>query len=207
MRSAHLVLAAWALAGGGHSSPAYADIPSPTNSYVDPCLIACPEGDVEFRVVARHFSNTPVAGSHVVINVCDCPTGVLCPANPSQSYSVTGCQAYLQADLNGEARFPLQAGGGCAAGSVKIYADGVLLASRALASPDQDGSGYVEAADAAILDAKIAGGAFDPTADLNCDGALSSADRAVFDLHRGHAFPIPTPVPWKSWGSVKAFYR
>ncbi len=207
MRFAESFLLVAALAGGGLVVPCHAAVPSPTQSFVAPCLIACPAGDIHFEVVVRDFANNPVANSTVTIEVCDCPTAALCPANPSQPYTVTSCRAHMSSDLNGQVLFPLQAGGGCPAGVVKVYADGVPLANRALASPDQDGSGDVSGLDVVILDAKIAAGTFDPTADLNCDGALTAADRAVYTQHAGHGFPIPTPVRSRSWGSVKSYYR
>jgi hypothetical protein len=79
------------------------------------------------------------------------------------------------------------------------------LATRALASPDQNGDGLVEAQDVGLLQAKA--GSQDPTGDLDCDGSITPADVTLLQAHAGHACSLPTRTEPGTWGRIKTIYR
>jgi hypothetical protein len=204
-RSAPVVLALAALALATPS--ARAAVPSPQNSTVESCLRVCPAGDIHIRVVVRDLANNPIAGSSVLLDFCSCPFITLCPLLGGEPYAPSGpCGVVMLTDAAGVAEFPLRAGGVCV-GTVNVYADGVNLAQRGhVASPDQNGDLTVNGTDQALLNAKL-GGPYDPTADLNCSGALEAGDQAVQAGHLGHSCAAVVPTLPKSWGTLKTIYR
>jgi len=190
------------------SAGAALDVPSPANSSVDPCLVVCPAGEIVFRVVVRDLNHNPVVNSQVVIDFCGCPNVVLCPLSLTDPYVRLGaCQIVKIAGAQGIADFAIRAGGGCASLGARVYADGILLAQRNVASPDQDGNLVVEVGDLALADAKR--GSADPTADFDCDGLVTSPDVDSVVPHGKHDCPPPDPTPAlpRSWGEVKVIYR
>jgi len=164
---------------------------------VDPCLVLCPAGDFTFHVVVRDIANVPVAGASVVVNLCNCPSVHLC-SGP--------CDVLVTSDAAGNATFNIKGGGLCPGAVASVTADGVLLASRAVASPDQDGDLTVTAADIAIINGKLLL-PYDPGADLNCDGTVNSTDVSIASSHSGHDCQGVVPTEEHSWGEVKAIYR
>ncbi len=199
MRRSHRGLAALcaaaAIAGRAEASP-----PSPLTSYVDPCIVVCPAGDFSFRVVARRASGIPASGAWVQLELCGCPD-VNLVSNPA-AYSVTdGCWVSRAADASGLADIPLAAGGICSETSIRVFADGVLLAIRtAVASPDRDGDLVVNPSDLARLQGKL--GTADPSADFDCSGQVSEADLSVAEAHLGHAAAAPVGVPGETEAAV-----
>ncbi len=182
-------------------------VPSPFTSSVDPCLVLCPYGDLAFSVVVRDIANNPVVNSSVLLDCSSCPGLRLCP-NQEVGTTVSSSPCYIQrvTNLTGTVVFHLHAGGLCPGSLIGIFADGIQLARRALASPDQNGSLFVNGTDLAIVQAKIGGG-FDATADLDCDGALSNGDLVEAQRHTGHACDLVVPNLPQSWGRVKIRYR
>lgn len=191
---------------------AIAAVPSPANSTTPPCLAPCPMGDVALTVVVRDFANNPVAGSSVVFSFADCPNAFLCPPRPNDDYTVDLTLRTIRAitDASGTVTIHPRVGGTGPAGSVGLFADGVLLRSYALASPDQNGNGVCVSlvdTDDAIFAAKL--GALDPTADFNCSGGpVDAADQLYFFQHHSHSCDgFVDPVIRKNWGSLKLHYR
>lgn len=180
------------------SSVAGAGVPSPAQSSVDPCLIVCPAGDIAFHVTVRDIANNPVGGAIVMIDLCPCVGHGfdLCPG--------ISCQVTAVANAAGTATVNIAGGGAGCSSPVNVYADGILLASRRIASPDQNGDLVVDAADAAILGGKI--GTTDPTGDLDCDGSVTPNDQTVRAQHAQHSCGV-VPTQARSWGFTKAFYR
>jgi hypothetical protein len=157
----------------------------------------CPDGDFTFHVTVRDIANAPVPGAAVVVNLCNCSSVHLC-SGP--------CDILVVADAAGNASFQIKGGGICASGGATVTADGVILATRAVASPDQDGDLSVTAADIGIINAKESL-PYDPGADLNCDGLVSNGDVAIATAHIGHNCQGPVPTEGQSWGKLKAIYR
>src|SRR5262245_56402780 len=176
------------------SLPASAAVPSPATSVVDPCLIVCPSGDFAFHVAVRDAANAPVPGATVLINLCQCPSVHLCQGS---------CDVVKPTDAAGNVTFNIKAGGVCLCG-VTIFADGVLLATRLVASTDQDGDLDVDGTDQFDVLSKM--GTPSPEADLDCDGLVTSADLTIDVNHGGHNCEV-VPTGPQSWGRTKAIYR
>lgn len=177
------------------SQPALAGVPDPAHSTMDACLVVCPEGDFTFHVTVRDIAGNPIANSSVHVDMCLCPSVIPCPGE--------GCTYIKLTDAAGNATLQIKAGGTCLAG-VLITADGVVLGSRAVASPDQNGDLIVDAADYAAAVGKL--GLSDPTADFDCDGGVTNADLNVVYAHAGHSCQA-VPGLQQSWGRMKAIYR
>jgi hypothetical protein len=188
---------------------ASADIPSPARSSVDPCVVLCPAGDLALHVIVRNAADIPQPGSVVDLEFSACPEFHLCAPLGGEPYTHLSGSGFdlvrTTANGQGAAVLPVRAGGGCPAGLARVYADGVPLALRAIASPDQNGDGIVQALDATLLQSKI--GTTDPTGDFDCDGMVTSADVAILNAHMGHACAQPTPVRPDTWGRLKMLYR
>ena len=195
------------------STQAAAAVPSPVNSSVPACMALCPLGDMPFTVTVRDFANNPIAGSSVVIDFSGCPNGAyICPTRPGDPYSVNLVARTLSmvTPANGAVTFPARIGGVGPAGCAKVFADGVLLRSYALASPDQNGNGLAASVidvDPALFAAKL--GTVDPTADFDCSGgAVDLADQLIFNQNLSHSCDgIVLPVQRHTWGSLKSHYR
>jgi hypothetical protein len=183
-----------------------AGVPSPANSSVDPCLVLCPAGDIPFNVVVHDLSNNPVQSSFVVLDFSACPAFVHCASMPPSlivndaAHTIGGFT-----DTHGLMTFAIPMGGTCAGNAVRVIADAVVLATRSLASPDRDGSLFVTGADQAAVQALVGSG--DPTADFNCDGAVTIADVVFVGQHIGHTCEGATPSRSRSWGALKLIYR
>ncbi len=196
MRAFHL-LVPLALLALVVAAQAGLSVPSPFNSNVPSCLRVCPFGDLTYTVVIRDQASSPIVGSVVQIDFINCSTFHLCPPpTPQNTTQSTNGQ--------GVAVFALKGGGGCAR-SVRVFADGVLMASSvSVASPDQDGNLFVTGLDQTVLAAKTAA---DPTGDLNCNGTHDAADGNVITAHMGHYCDGVIPVAPHSWGQLKVHYR
>jgi hypothetical protein len=190
------------------STASRAGVPSPSESVLDPCLVVCPAGEIVFHVLVRDINHSPLANSSVVIDFCGCPNVTLCPVSTTDPYTrPSACQIRMITDATGHADFAIRAGGGCTGSAVKIFADGILLAFRNVASPDQDGNLMVLHPDLDLAESKR--GSADPTADFNCDGQVADADVDFVVPHGKHACPPvdPTPARRGTWGMLKTIYR
>ena len=194
--------------------PANAGVPAPPPiSTVPSCFATCPMGDMHIVVVVRDLASNPIANSTVVLDFSTCAGEFVCtnPPNDPYIYDPTSQTIRMLTDVNGRVDFPLRVGGGCGPGGVRIFADGVLMQSYALASPDQGGNGLVHwaigANDLAILESKM--GSADLTGDFDCDGDVDGfGDEHIFFEHLSHACEgIVNPAKRGSWGRIKTFYR
>ena len=201
------------LLGVSHGS-AQGAVPSAANSTVPACLVACPLGDITFSVLVRDLANNPVASSSVVLDFSSCPDAFICttPGMTPDPYIVDIGSRTIRmfSDSYGYANFPLRLGGLCALTTVRVFADGVQLATRGLASPDQTGNGMVVGVidtDYQVFASKL--GTNDPTADFDCDGDVDVDDQNFHMLqHDGHSCEgFVDPARRSTWGRVKSFYR
>jgi hypothetical protein len=218
-RSVTQALAGCALAAAfAATTPSYsiAGVPSPTNSTLPACMVLCPMGDIGFTVTIRDLANNPVAGASVVISFDfgACENNVfICEQLPSDPYLVNAPALTIRmfTDANGNVTFPARVGGTAPEGCVGVFANGVLMRTYALASPDQNGNGVVAplvgASDWTTFLAKL--GVADPTADLDCSGGpVDAADTTVLGAHFGHScVGIVDPALRRTWGSLKLHYR
>ncbi len=182
-------------------------VPSPANSTVPPCLIACPLGDIAYSVVVRDLANYPEVGSRVTIDFSSCPGVSVCAIVNDPGYTYDANTRYVQAltDQTGTVTFRLHAGGLCGAG-VRVWADGLLLATPRMASPDQNSDLVVVENDFTILETKL--GTSDLTGDFDCNGVVDAEDQQLWNQHGSHScYGIVNPVRKRTWGNVKSFYR
>ena len=192
--------------------PAVAGVPAPPpTSTVPSCLAACPMGDIPFTVTVRDIAANPIAGATVVLDFMLCPGAYLCELPPPPyDLDLVNRRISSTTDATGKVTIPLHVGGTGGAGSVRLYADGVLLALYALASTDQNGDGYtlnsVYYGDGDLFSAKE--GTNDPTADFDCDGLVDYDDALTFNNHQNHSCEgLFNPARKSSWGRVKSIYR
>lgn len=190
------------------SGAAMANVPNPSDSMVDPCLVVCPAGEIVFHVTVLDFGHVPVPNSVVLIDFCGCPNVTLCPQSQTDPYlRLNACQIAKITNVQGVANFAIRAGGGCSNLGARVYADGILLAQRNVASPDQDGNLMVLLPDLSLADSKR--GSADPTADFDCDGLVADSDVDFVVPHGKHTCPPtdPTAVTRPTWGALKTIYR
>ena len=198
------------LAVAGLAAPATAAVPSPTNSIV-PCVRASLSEGLQTLVIVRDIANVPLVGSTVVIDLSDCPGFTSCPLSdptgrpPDYTWDPDSRTARMNTWIEGRAAFFLAGGGTGGLGTVRVYADGVLLATRALFSPDQDGDLFITGEDETLWNSKL--GTADPTGDLDCDGVVTTADTRQLDWWGRLCVRTTTSAHRSSWGSLKTIYR
>jgi hypothetical protein len=206
LRLSTLVLPILLLLGVAGVTDARAGVPAPSTSLVTECVVATLNGSQTLHVVVRDLAGNPLNASYVAIELVGCPTAAFCtPPCTSCSYDAVQRIASRFTDASGVADFDLRAAGYCDTPGLKVYADGVLLASRYLKSADHDGSALVTSADVAWVHSRI--GLFDLIADLDCDNAVTEADEAFAVAQLGTSCSAPVPVQPRSWGSLKLRYR
>jgi hypothetical protein len=173
---------------------------------VDACVVTSPDGSIVTHVTVRDVFDNPINGAAVDVEYSGCPDFHPCPV------ACTGCVVNLPAryvrkltNAAGQADFDLHAGGGCAAGTLRFFADGVLIAQRAVAAFDQDGDLSVTAADHALTQAKQGSG--DPTADFDCSGLVDAGDLGALLARLGASCEVIVPVRPRTWGALKIVYR
>lgn len=193
------------------SAPVEGAVPSAANSTLPACLALCPLGDMSVTVVVRDIANNPIAGSSVVFDFSNAPAANLCPSTfqPGLIVDIPGRTLRAVTDLGGAVTVGAHVGGTSPLGTVRVFADGVLLRSFALASPDQDGNGYsvsIIGLDDPLFAAKL--GTSDPTADFDCSGTVDIDDEQIFFQHHSHACGGFVDAARRStWGAVKLHYR
>ncbi len=203
------------------ATAAFAGCPDSHNSSVGPCLVVCPAGDAEFPVTVRFPTNDPVAGMSVVLDFGACPGFHLSPPNGTETYhsDSAGRFVWMYSDRNGMVLFHVRGGGG-SGGMVVVstcnsfLSDGtpdptpdsyIVLGSRTLVTPDQDGDLVVTAQDIAQVTNAV--GTANASDDFNCDGTVTSTDVGIASAHLGHAGGGAVPVVPATWGSLKIRYR
>jgi hypothetical protein len=178
-------------------------VPSPATSTHDPCFVVCPLADITYHVTVRDVAGIPIVNSTVVLDFSQCGF-VHCQVQPSGI--VVNDVAHTMSTLtnaSGVASFPLAMGGCCP--SVLISADGVLLATVSMTSPDQDASLLVNGVDNALVTAQV--GTANGCADLDCSGTVTATDVAIVVAHNGHSCTGVVPTRPQSWGTLKTIYR
>ena len=188
-----------------------AGVPSPANSTV-PCIVACPAGDAPFVVTVRDVAGNPVANSVVLVEFClDHPNGVV-QALPDFEFCCTGSSCAgpgastpVPTGTDGRATFFLEGGGVITPSSVRVSADGIVLAYRSVTSVDLDRDFVVGSSDVALANGLVGGA--DPSGDFDCSGGVDSNDVAFLQQHFGHACTCPTLGRSQTWGRLKTLYR
>jgi hypothetical protein len=189
------------------AAAAQAAVPSAANSLVDPsCLRVCPAGDMNLHVVVRDLVNNPVSASNVVVDFSNCSGVLFCPPLPGDPYTIVPPAQIAWSPMPRASRISDPGGRRLCVGTINIFADGVLLPSRAaVSSPDQNGDLTVNAVDSGILAGKLGGS--DPTGDFNCSASVESGDTGILLAHLGHSCNAVVPVRPSTWGTIKVIYR
>jgi hypothetical protein len=188
-----------------------AGVPSPANSQLPDCLVLCPMGDIPLTVVVRDLANNTIANSLVVLDFSSCPSAYLCPGTGEPGLIVDLPTRTLRAltGATGSVTMPAHVGGTGPAGSVRVFADGVLLRSYGLATPDQNGNGVavtIVDIDDVLFAAKL--GTTDLTADFDCSGHVDAADQLIFFSHLSQACSGFVDAARRStWAQLKLHYR
>ena len=186
--------------------PSVSAVPNPATSFVSPCFVSCPQGDIAFTVIVRDAANAPEPGASVILDFGDCPGTTFCAAQePGTTIDPSLRHVGRIADASGTAIFHARVGGLCSGAQMRVIADGVVLALRNVASMDQDGNLVVDAADQALVAGKVGG--TDPSANFDCSGMVDAADQTAFASHLGHLCDATTPVLPRTWGRLKVTYR
>lgn len=188
-----------------------AAVPSPLNSTLPDCLVLCPMGDLPLTVVVRDIANNPIIGSSVVLDFSNCPSAFLCPGTgePGLIVDLTTRTFRAFTGLGGSVTMSAHVGGTGPASSVRVFADGVLLRSYGLATPDQNGNGVtvnIVDIDDVLFASKL--GTTDPTADFDCSGHVDAADQTIFFRHFSQACAGFVDAARRStWSQLKLHYR
>src|SRR5256885_15592237 len=53
--------------------PSLSALPNPATSFVSPCFVSCPQGDIAFTVIVRDAANAPEPGASVILDFGACP--------------------------------------------------------------------------------------------------------------------------------------
>jgi len=181
-------------------------------SSVDPALVLCPAGDMDFTAIARIAPGVlAFRVFYIHLDITDAQGLRLSSEQPNPDCSLTswsGREIVLQGCFQpGTAVFRLS-GGGCGTGvSIPVgnSHDAVILGTPVtFLSPDQDGNLVVDGADMALIEAKL--GSHDPTADFDFDGTVTEADLGLAQAHYGHLASGSGPVAARrgTWGRIKS---
>ena len=186
------------------AKPVLAGPPLPGESWADPCIALCPKGDLIFHL--HGFRNgSPVEAWPVEVNFCGAPGVHLAPATGAEPYQIIlGCRASVLTGADGVGVFAIKGGGVARDVRVEVTSPLVLAVRTAVVSPDQNGDLQVDQSDVALAEAKLGGD--DPTADLDCDGAVTAADLTMLRAHLGHSAG-PTAAQTKSWQGIKQLFH
>lgn len=168
--------------------------PSPTYSVVG-CVGICPAGDLTFDVYVNDPLGSPIDGAVVEVSFAACDSVRLCAPDPLDDYwFVPGrFTVAMLTDAGGLAHFAIRGGGVSAGRLAEIRAEGVLLATTSVRSPDLNGDLAVYTSDYPEFMSRY--GTYDAVADFNCDGLVDPADLATFLAHfNGHPNPNACPA-------------
>src|SRR5262245_22172268 len=137
------------------ASPSRADTPSPSGQF-DPCVLACPAGDVTFRAIFNDFTGHPMAFPDAVLGFESCPNVRLEQSNPPGQYQIQPPKMLRKTGtIDGLAEFPIGGGGTCVGQLVRVYGSGALFTTRSFSSFDQNGDMIVDDGDLAQISSKI----------------------------------------------------
>lgn len=173
------------------AAPVRADLPSPANWSVPTHInlvgtngvLPAPAG--QFEVIARDLANNPIPGADVVLDLSGVPDLHFCADQADPAFTIQCLQRTIgkHTDAQGRVTFVIAGGGNgpavSAAGSARIYGDGVLLTNGLMLSAyDIDGVSGVSGNDfSQWLDAF--GGAYTQRGDFDGSGALGGNDLSV----------------------------
>ena len=175
------------------ASAARADLPPSPNSTIPASihLVGSTAGIPDttagrFTVMMRDLANNPIPGSFVVVDFSNCPDIRIASdqLNPNYTVSCANHTVGAYTNVEGKVVFTLLGSGWDAGtysgyGSVRIFADGVLLGSPIASVFDLNGSSGVSAADLSVCLGDLGSHTYRARSDFNGDGTLSAGDLSV----------------------------
>ena len=183
----------------GYTVPARANVPDPTTSTCDTCIVISPDGTgFQYRVIVRDDTSAPVIGATVNIHFNAVSGITLCSESDSDGdgviSGVTDAQGIVDFDIYG---------GGASVDLARVSSQGATLCFARVKSPDLNGDLMVTSQDesdhSALLTTDLSG-------DYNCNGVTDISDRAEITSRFG-AECTPVQVDAETWGRVKSLYR
>jgi hypothetical protein len=148
-------------------------------SFCDAFVLACPLGDIPFKVYLKDSNGNPVSNySNVWLDFSDCTGIVPCPAEASWPIVYPDGPS----DQNGVVTFHVNAGGCDEYHQMKVMSGCGLIQNRMrpVKTVDADGDLMVEVSD-------WHGFGVDPCNDLNCNGEVNDWDLDILRDHVGHS--------------------
>jgi hypothetical protein len=191
------------------AAAASAAVPDPAHSTVPAFIVAggaqsnagVPDPSIAFTITVRDFLNNPISGSNVEVNYSNCSDTKLCTAvvagrtvdctNRAVRSSTNAAGqvglSILGGSTNQGTTVPPAIAAGAGAGCIRVYADGIQLATATSVVYDQNGSlvggNGVNGLDLSIAknDAGAAalGAAYRGRTDYTKDGSVNGADLAA----------------------------
>lgn len=159
------------------TSAALAVVPDPTFSTVGTCLVIAPGGEFTYTVTVKDQFNNAINNSAVTIDFTGAAGAHICSSQDA-GFTAAGNTITGHTNLLGSVTFTTH-GGGSVTGSIKVYADGVQIATLTrVVSPDLTGDYFINVADVSVFAAAQSGSNL--VADFNCDGFVNVADVAIF---------------------------
>jgi hypothetical protein len=183
----------------GHTVPAQANVPDPTTSTCDTCLVISPDGTgFQYRVIVRDDTSAPVVGATVNIHFNAVSGITLCTESDVDGdgviSGVTDAQGIVDFNIHG---------GGASVDLARVSSQGATLCFARVKSPDLNGDLMVTSQDesdhAALSSTDLSG-------DYDCNGVTDISDRAEI-ANRIGAECSPVQVDAETWGRVKSLYR
>ncbi|MGH7725179.1 MAG: hypothetical protein ACREOU_07080 [Candidatus Eiseniibacteriota bacterium] len=180
-----VVAVAWVAA-----PPAQAAVPDPSQSIVEPLVVAswtadpspaCAAPRPGFDVIVRDAAGMPVAGATVALDFSPTIVRLYLTQNPG---TTVNCAAYTlsrPSDAIGIAHFVPRFGGFENSPAVVVSADGIILAPPIVArSPDFDRNGTVALTDLVYFARSYLSAGYEPETDFDGCPASSLADLSFF---------------------------
>lgn len=147
-------------------------------SYSDPCLVACPLGDIPYRVYLRDCNGVPVPNySSVWLDFSGCSGIVPCPNETAWPLVYPDGPS----DLNGVVTFHVHAGGCDELHQLQVMSRCGLIGNRLRPVKTVDPNG-----DLVVSVSDWHGVGVDPCNDYNCNGEVNFWDVDFFSDHITH---------------------
>lgn len=218
------------------AATASANVPDPSKSTVPGFIkvggaqttAGVPDPTIAFTVTVRDFANNPIAGSNVELNFANCPDTKLCTAvvagqtvncgGPSVTATTNASGqvtvSVLGASNNPGTSVPPTIHPGAGSGCVRVYADGIQLATVTAVDYDQNGSlgagNGVNGLDLSVAKNDVGaiglGAAYKGRTDYNTDAAVNGADLSSLKTIVGNSgLGIGSGAGCASGGSVQPY--
>ena len=186
---------------------AFAAVPSPPNCSFPPVLIAswdgtpapggpspCTPGVGGFRVVVRDAANLPIAGAKVALYFVSPAIRPHAVQNAGITVVCPGSELVQFTNLAGIATMSVRAAGNLAGPFVRIEADGVILGTVSVISPDYNRDGALSVTDFSAFSTDYLNVTPQPRSDFDNCPSTRLGDLSFFAQQYLAAFGMPPAV-------------